>query len=50
MNENTKLKLMLGIGGPIAGIVGLGLGYGVGKMVCVIWDKLDDCIHKKKGI
>ena len=51
MNNNAKLLLMLGIGGPIAGMLGLGLGYGLGKMVCCIWDKLDDYhYYKKKGI
>lgn len=51
MNNNVKLQLMLGITGPIAGIVGFGFGYGLGKIVYGIWNKLDDyCYYKKKGI
>lgn len=51
MNNNVKLQLMLGVGGPIVGILGIGLGYGVGKIVCGIWDKLDDYrYNKRKGI
>lgn len=51
MNNNVKLQLMLGIGGPVACIVGFGLGYGAGKIVYDIWNKLDDyCYRKKKGI
>ena len=51
MNNNAKLQLMLGVGGPIVGILGIGLGYGLGKIVCAICNKLDDYrYNKKKGI
>lgn len=51
MKNNVKLQLMLGIGRPIFGALGFGIGYGIGKIVYGVWNKLDDYFYnKKKGI
>jgi len=50
MNNGIKLSLMLGIGGPMALIGGLCLGYGCGKLVCGVCNKIGDyCYYKRRG-
>lgn len=43
MKKLVKLQLLLCIGGPIAFATGYCIGYGTGKLVCTIVDKLTDC-------
>lgn len=41
MNDKIKLYLLFGIGRPIAAIAGFGLGYGLGKLVYCVYDKIE---------
>lgn len=50
MNDKIKLYLLLTIGRPIAAIAGFGLGYGLGKLVWGVYNKIDDyCYYKRRG-
>ena len=52
MKPTTKLKLILGVGGPIAFIAGFGITYGLGTLCYNIWDKVETYhyYHKKRGL
>lgn len=49
MNNTAKTILLFTIARPIAGVVGFGIGYGLGKVVVTVWDKIDDyCYYRKR--
>ena len=49
MNNTTKTILLLTMARPIAAVVGLGIGYGFGKVVATVWNKIDDyCYYRKR--
>jgi hypothetical protein len=48
MNDVTRTILLLTIVRPIAGIVGFGIGYGLGKVVSTAWNKIDDYYYYRK--
>lgn len=50
MKRCVKILLIANIVGPIAGLAGFGIGYGVGKVVTGIWNKIDDYCYYKKGV
>lgn len=48
MDDGIRLATILSLR-PVAAIAGFGLGYGLGKLVCGIYNKIDDyCYYKRR--